>query len=544
MRFADHSWRFGFALALVAVIFSAAFAWEAHKNPLRGDEVDFFQCIANARDHGRVLYYAGEVPYDRSTLVPVGRDRLGSLALELFEFEPSTQTRKGNHFALAGTSRYTYCLWHPPLYVATTALVAHLLPLEPARAWLVRLANWPLLLLMAVACFACASALYPERKRQTTLVALVLLALSSLWLRGSTLVDYAGALAPTAALLVVLSVTRLRRGHSLLAGLGLALPWFASFGVSVAMLIAAFTAALLTRDFRYVARLALHAVAGFVLFSAVFFVWAQVAGFSFAEPYVYNFLFRGGNSHGIKPWRSVVLFARYALESGVSLSALFALLAYLALRRPGGLAAPAVVLVTGVLVAFGMHAFLRVDAYGFSKYVLYALPLMALFVAGELLGWLEQASVRARRLGATALGVMALEGAARGAVLLSDPLPDLYLAGQAGFGEMAALAREASAKRDVILADKDLAFAAERKFIGFYGPLTSDPELLTRELARHQVRLFAVTTRGLNAATPAVRELLRRRFPRTLAGNATFQLWQADDARTESERALPSRGPS
>jgi hypothetical protein len=43
------------------------------------------------------------------------------------------------------------------------------------------------------------------------------------------------------------------------------------------------------------------------------------------------------------------------------------------------------------------------------------------------------------------------------------------------------------------------------------------------------VRLFVVTTRGLNEATPAVHALLRRRFPRTLVGNATFQVWQADD---------------
>ena len=220
---------YAFAIAFAVLWFGFAFTLEARKNPLRGDEVDFFGCIANQRDHGRVLNYAGEVHYDRKSLIPVGHDHLGQTPLEIFEFDPSAHVLKGNRFALDGTSRYTYCLWHPPLYVATAALAAHALPLDPARGWLLRFSQLPFLLLLGVACFWCASELYPERRGRVTLATLGLLAIDSLWIRGTILLDYAGTTAPIAALVAVVGVARLRRGPSLVALFALTLPWFASF---------------------------------------------------------------------------------------------------------------------------------------------------------------------------------------------------------------------------------------------------------------------------------------------------------------------------
>jgi hypothetical protein len=318
-----------------------------------------------------------------------------------------------------------------------------------------------------------------------------------------------------------------RRGWSLLAQLGLAAPWFVSFGVSTALLIAGFAAALVARDFRYLGRLLLHAAAGFALFSALFYVWAALGKFSFAEPYVYNFLFRGGNSHGIKLGRSAILFFGYALESGVALCALFAVLTYLGLRRPDALTRPQLLLVTSVLVAFGMHAALRVDAYGFPKYILYALPLLALFVAGELWRILAAGAAPWRRAALLALVVLAVEGSARVGRGLLDPLPDLYLAGQAGFLDNVALVRKRTTPAEVILGHKDIGFYAERKFIGFWGSAARDAALLTSELDRHHVRVFATTTHDLEVATPEVRALLHRRFPRVLVATDAFQVWVA-----------------
>jgi len=516
--------RLGFLL--VAALFVGMFVLQARKNPIRGDEVEFFRCIENQRDNGRVLAYAGEIHFERSTLVPLGRDRLGAKELELFEFPPSAHVLKGNRFAIAGMSRYAYCLWHPPLYVALAALGAHALPLEPARDWLIRFANLPLMLLFGTACFWCASELYPERRTATTLATLALLTLNALWLEGASLLDYAGTVAPAAALVALASFRRIQRGFSWLALVGLALPWFATFGVSVAMLAAGFLAALATRDARQVGRLAAHAAGGFALFSAVFWAWAKLGHFPFDEPYTYNFLFRGGNSHGIKLWRSTVIFFRYAVESGVALSLLFAVLAALRLRRPGALAEPPTLLVASVLVAFGMHAFLRVDSYGFSKYILYALPIMALFVTGELWPLLAPAA-RFRRWAIVALGAVALEGATREAIAVALPLPNLYLAGQAGFRETAELVRDHTAPGDVILAHKDLAFAAERRFLPFSAPLTTDAALLERELTRHHIRVFTSTAAGLDVATPEVLELLARRFPRVLPAPRAFRIYAA-----------------
>lgn len=519
-------YRLGFVL--VAVVFAAMFVLQARKNPIRGDEVEFFRCIENQRDHGRVLAYTGDVHFQRIPLEPLGVDWLGDKELRLVKFPESAHVLKGNHLAISGTSRYGYCLWHPPLYVTLAALAAQALPLEPARDWLIRFANLPLMLLLAAACFWCASEFYPERRTATALGTLALLTLNVLWLEGASLIDYAGAVAPAAALVALASFRRIQRGSSWLALLGLAVPWFASFGVSVAMMMAGLAAALLTRDVRQAARFVTHAAGGFALFSALFWVWAKLGHFWFGEPYVYNFIFRGGNSHGIKIWRSVVIFFRYTVESGVGFSLLFAVLAVLRLRRPGGLLTPATLLVASVLVAFGLHAFLRVDSYGFSKYIVYALPIMALFVSGELVPLLTPGAPQ-RSWALAALGVVALEGATREAVAVANPLPNLYLAGQGGFRAAAALVRERTAPGDAILAHKDIAFAAERRFLAFSYPLTTDASLLDEELTWHHVRVFGCTTGGLNVASPEVLALLHRRFPRVLLGTSEFQIWGAPE---------------
>ena len=518
-------------LVLAALVYIAAFVVQAKKNPLRGDEVDYFACIENLRENGRILYYAGEVDYPESELVQRGTDQLGSRAVAVREFLPERNVQKGNRFLLEGTSRYTYCLWHPPLYIESVALATRVFPVSRADAWQLRLLHLPFVALLIAALAALSRRVYPERHALVTSIALLALAFNTLWLRGSSLIDYNGTLAPAVAALGAGAYLRTRERWSATAVVCFALGWATSFGIGTALTFAMLVCAALTHDLRLLLRVAASLALGFALFSAVFYGWAAFRHFSFAEPYVYNFLATGGNSNAFHLGRSLRFFGRVALALGVvPMLLFFALLARPARRAQLFRGAPAVLVLT-VLAGLAIPTLLRAEAYGFPKYVVFVVPLLLLVVAGELVTWLGEPRPLVPRLARAALLLLGVESSVRFALSVADPNPNLYLAGQLGFARAVVEVEQRSRPEAVVIAPKDVAFYAGRKFIEPFAIAKLSPALLRRTLARHEIPLASYQTEILQGRDPDADALLRARFPVVQPSEGAFRLLLAKPAR-------------
>ena len=192
------------ALAGLWILF--AFFTLVAKNPLRVDEVDYFQSMNNVVELGLPIYYAGEVELHPRSLNWLSDRSLAGNHFDFYRFKSKTGIRKETFFAITdGKSLYTFGMWHPPLYIYLGSFVFRVFPLTPDNSHLLRYFNllWSLGLLVGMALLC--RQLYPDHQKWVFPLALLLYASNSLALRGSLLIDYNAALGPCVAVWFLLA---------------------------------------------------------------------------------------------------------------------------------------------------------------------------------------------------------------------------------------------------------------------------------------------------------------------------------------------------
>ena len=220
------------------IVYLVSFRVQVERNPLRADEVDFYRCTRNVISLGRPLYYAGEVTLPVAHVVPLGAATLDGQAFQFYRFKPETGILKETFFGITdGDSRYTYCLWHPPLYVYLGSLALRLVEIPDAQANLFRYSHLVYVALMLLGIAALMRELYRPVWFLGLALATLFLACSSLAVRASVLVDYNGALAMSAAVWVAWAFLRASRESRYfpLAAAGLALSFLVGLGVGTSL---------------------------------------------------------------------------------------------------------------------------------------------------------------------------------------------------------------------------------------------------------------------------------------------------------------------
>lgn len=484
-------------------VYLAAFASQVNRNPLRVDEVDFFQCMRNITVLGKPLYYAGEIDLPENAVLPLSTKILAGRSFRFYRFKPETGILKETFFAVTdGDSRYTYCLWHPPLYVYLGGLFLRLFDLTIAQAALLRYTH----LVFALGMFIGMGFLVRELYRPAWLLGLALsalfLATNSLAVRAGLLVDYNGALAQCAA--VWLAWAFLRAVHQPrampLATVLLALTFAVGLGVGASMLLGLLLWTLIFRHRLALIRQLAIIVAGVLLFVVAFWLFARVADLPFSQPFLHNFQRAGLQASLASRLAAVVRFAGwYAREIGLVGVVVGLLLGLnkVRLRRADRLLLP-----TLVLVAMLSQAGLSGDAYGFPKYIAFALPLLFAFVGSEL-GVLAQAA-RWRPLAAAVVFVLVLAQTWQTADVLARPGGTLYVRGEQGFLPAANAVGANSQPSETLLSSRDVAFYANRKFLQWSGALLTDPSILQRRVENEQVTAIVASRAQLGATSPEV----------------------------------------
>lgn len=511
-------------LCLTALaLFLAAFVVQVQRNPLRGDEVDFLLCMENVDALGRPLYYAGEINIPVASIESLGSDTLAGQAFQFYRYKPETGILKETFFAITDdNSRYTYCLWHPPLYVYLGALVLRGFELPHAQANLFRYSH----LIYVAFMFGGLAMLLRELYRPVWSYALplttVFLACSGLAVAASTLVDYNGALAMCVVVWLAWAFLRADREprHAPLAAVLLAF----TFGVGLGIAASTLLGLLLWTVCFHRSALIRHAItflAGATLFLIVFWLSAQAAHFPFSQPFLHNFqraaLQTPLSSRLVATFRHLGWYAEEIGLIAVGAGLLLCVWRFLSDRSVPVTAGAADVLgfascarvfllPTLVLVALFSQAALSADAYGFPKYIAFALPLLFAFLGGELVR--HTAQPRSRWFAAaTALSVLLSLGVKTGD-MLRNPSGTLYMAGEQGFFAAAKVVAALTGPDEVILVSKDLAFYSDRRFIQWSGSLLQNPTLLQQRIVTEQVHLAAVSQNQLASASPEVAQWL------------------------------------
>ena len=496
------------------IVYLVSFRMQVERNPLRVDEVDFYRCMRNVIDLGRPLYYAGEVNLPAAHVQPLGAATLGGKPFQFYRFKPETGILKETFFGITdGDSRYTYCLWHPPLYVYLGSLVLRLVHLPDAQAHLFRYAHLALVALMLGGLAALLRELYRPAWFLGLALTTLFLGCSSLAARAAVLIDYNGALAMAVAVWVAwafLVADRAPRAAPLAAGL-LALSFLTGLGVGAALSIGLLGWSLVLRRSSF-PRHALTVVAGIAAFLIAFFVFARAGHFPFSQPFLHNFQRAALSAPLAQRFAATLHYAGWYLrEIGVAAAAAAALLAALRLvrRHPGarsageaGAPARALLPPTLALAALLTQAALSADAWGFPKYIAFALPLLFAFIGGELAALSQH---RRSRWAAAALAAVLVAALTWQSVeVLRRPGGTLYLAGEQGFLDAAAALRANLGPDEVFLGSKDASFYAGRKFAQWSGSLWTDRGLLEQRVTDEGARLAAASAGQLAAASPDV----------------------------------------
>lgn len=495
------------SLLIVALtVFAYGYVRQVEKNPLRMDEVDMYNSIANWVTLGTPILYLGQPMPPEEWLLPLGERTLGDgQRYRFYRIKPEIGVKKEFFIATRDglVGRYTY-FPHPQLYLAGHAVLYRLAPLTPDTSHLMRYFN----LLWVAGMVAGLALLSRELYRGQPLVfpvTLLLLAVNSFFVRAALLIDYQ---APTACLAVwfawAFGHSQEHRKLSWPLALATLAFWFTNFGATMSVLLGTAIYVLVigwrARPWRALASVA----AGTAAFPPLYWLFSRTFDLPFSQPFIYAFG-RAGDSGGLSGTAAAVW--RYSLWYGreigpwLVIAALALLVASLMTRRPivrPGLVLPPILAFVGIL----SQAALRADAFHFPKYVYFTVPLLSLFVAGELTtlllseGGPSTASGRGRsapRLWrswlATAV-LLALLGlsAAQSWRSLQAPGGTLYDPGEVGLVEAAHAARAEAPHDAVLLARKDAGFFAQRQFIEWEGPLLTDPALLEQTIEQYGIR--------------------------------------------------------
>jgi len=484
-------------------IYLTTFAIQVDRNPLRADEVDYFQCMRNITVLGKPLYYAGEIDLSPDNVLPLSREVLAGRSFDFYRFRPETGILKQTYFAIAdGDSRYTYCLWHPPLYVYLGGLFLRLFDPAVAQPALLRTMNLVYVLGMLIGMGFLIRELYRPGWLLGLGLASVLFATNSLAVRAGLLIDYNGALAQCVAVWAAWAYLRLDRQLRAMpfAIFLLALTFAVGLGVGASMLLGLLLWTLLFRRGVTLIRHIAAAAGGVLLFIAAFWLFSQLAGLPFSQPFLHNFqradLQAPLSSRLVAVVRFTGWYAREIDLGAIILGVLIGLY-HLLHKQADRLLVPVL-----ILVAVISHAGLSGDAYGFPKYVGFALPLLFALIGGEL-GTLAQAS-RWRPFAVALFLILSLAQAWQSREILARPGGTLYMRGEQGFLRAAYATAANTGPSDTLLSSKDLAFYADRNFVEWYGSSLAELSVLQRRVKNEQVTAIAASQALLSAASPEV----------------------------------------
>ncbi len=492
---------------------------QIHKNPLVMDEVDYFQCMTNVVDLGLPLYYAGEVRIDSDLTWSLGVRTLAGHRLDFYRFRPETGVMKEAYFALeGGNSRYTWCMWQPPLYIYLGSVAVRLADLSVQSSELIRYHN------LLYGCIAMAGIvklsliLYPQRWRSVSSAALLLYVTCDLVVRGSVLTDYSASLAPCIAVWYTVSfVSSMRRQQvTLFLILMATASLWTAFGLGLSLLASSFVVLLLLaatqapRPRLWPTAMAIGAGVG--CFLGTYWMVCRMSGLPFEQPFLHSYARIVGRATDTGLVASAVSGLSYCLwyakEVGpiTCIAAAAVMLRFLTRRRVLELDRSVPVIVSTFSVA--LQSLGGAQAYGFPKYLLFVLPLVMVSLAGEgrylLLACRGTARWVARCAAAFVLSVQ-MTGACVSSV---SPGYTLYNRSIPGAAEAGHILAALSAPDEVTLCTKDVGFHAERRFVEWKEPLLSDAEALGELVDSRGIRCVVKSIR----VSPEVQNALELRY--------------------------------
>ena len=536
-------WRLVFFLAVGFYV--TAFCWLAAKHPLRMDEVDYFGAMDNAFRLGVPLYYAGEVNYRSENLLHLFDRSLAGQPYAFYRFKPETGILKETFFALSNNhSRYTYGLWHPPLYIYLGAPVVSGLGLTPATSATLRGFNLLFVLGVFAGLYLLSHRYYgPSRGTAISALAAWLYALTPWAIPGSLLIDYNATLGPCVALWFAvaltgtLTATRWPSGTPSLPDryvvsltLLAALAWLTSLGIGLCLTIAAASFTLLAPRRLRRKQTLVALVAGGLLFVVFFWLLCLAVRMPFSQPFLHNWQRLGARPNLTWLYQQSQIILRYlttyAFAAGLALSLSTILLGITALKRHS----LATFLPVSTLVAWVAHGFIGGEAYGVPKYILFTLPLMCVFVSGQILTSIittGPGNPRPRWVARLANGwliVLLSAQAIQMAALISQPGSILYQAHEEGTVAIAQELAPYCQHEETILAPKDIAFYAGCRFVQLSSRHFSDARILEQAVTLYGIRAIVANHAALNAVAPEVRVYLDAHFPvQTHQGDLTLR---------------------
>ncbi len=527
----------GLVLIAALLAFAGICVLQVARNPLRMDEVDYFQSMTNLVKLGLPIYYAGEVEPDPSRLLHLSTRQLNGQAFEFYRFKPETGIRRVVFFALTdGRSQYTYWMFHPPLYVYLGALFLRVFPLSADNSSQLRCFNLIFILAVFAGMAVLGRELYPGYRPWVFVIALLFWISNRIATAGSLLIDYNAALAPSVAIWYAVAYLRSQRRRVIHCGLmaATALALLTSLGLGLSLAAGTLIHITITRRHARPWHSLVSVLAGAIAFVLLFWLLCHLLQLPFSQPFLYNW-----QRWGVSPdprWflgalKDALAYAvMYSRDVG-HLAGLLGLALFIkilatreAFQQPARAFLPTMVLVGALL-----QGSLRAEAYGFPKYILFLLPLLFLFISGEALALLHSSKERAYLRKAAVITPLAAALLVQSVTLAGDlrqPGGTLYLRGERGITEIAQQVKALSDPDDVILSPKDIAFFAGRRFVEWHGPIKTQTEILRRRLAQDNIRLFVSNAAGLSTASGQVVAYLDTQFA-TEAALGDFMLFRA-----------------
>jgi hypothetical protein len=516
----------------ICFIFGWLFAIQVEKNPLRLDEVDYFRSISNLAEIGLPLFYAGEVNIAPERLDHLDTKNLAGRVFEFYRYKPETRVKKEAFFALVdGQSQYIFGMWHPPLYIYLASIAYRLFPLTPGNSELLRYFNLVFSIATMAGMVRLSAILYAPHYRIVAIGALALYALNSFNIRGSSLIDYSATLAPCVVVWFCIACVQAREHSHTSIGVVAAtvLIFFTSFGVATAVLFGVALWAVVFRLRRLPWSVLGSLLLGSVAFVPLFWIVCVLLDLPFIQPFIYNF-WRSGIKPS-NPWMAgrVEMTIRYvALYSseigwlvvlGVSLLFLHAVLSGQASSEGARRSLLPVLIATTLL----FHAYIGANAWGFMKYILYALPLLFIYLIGEL-DLIARGSSPRFGIGAVAFLVCVLMVQLYSTLaMLRHPGGNLYLSQDQGVVEAGRAVQSTAGPEDIILSPKDIAFFAERRFVDWFGWKLGDPAYFERSVQRYDIEHIAQRTDSYRSLPEVVLQSLDLHFPvRSEVGSFTL----------------------
>lgn len=496
-----------FALRAIVVLTLAVFLYscilQIRKNPLRFDEVDYFQCMENVVRLGVPIHYAGEVNIDHERLLYLFTRHLGDQDFEFYRYRPETGILKETFFALVNdTSRYIYGMWHPPLYIYLGSFVFRVFHLSPDNSYLLRYFNLIFSIGVFTGMMALSRELYLGRHRKVFLIALILYTLNSLAVRGSILIDYNATLGPCIAVWFVATYLSERNQRipwrlTILT----ALAFLTSLGIALNLAIGTLLYALLIGRYQRPWRTIAAIVIGTAGFLVIFLIFCHISRIPFSQPFLHN-ISRIGTQFTLSQFvHTAAKYTQiYSREIGMPTVIIAASLCLKTIftgevdRAPTRGLLP-IIFTTGLI----SHAGLGAEAYGFVKYILFLLPLLFVYLAGEELTLFYSTSRLWKVFAVLTLALIALTSATNSLQMMRQPGGTLYDKGAQGTVAIAQHLAAVSNPDEIILSDRDVAFFARRKFVQWSGTYFTNIESLRTRVVEDEIRYAVIKSDILNA---------------------------------------------